>query len=191
MSTNPQEEKECCAMCRESLSDNFCCAPTCKCHNSTKNEENCVDKKPSTQEEKKCPRGQHCKEYDCPLHSSPTTQEQKSFSDFIRNASPEEKEKVYMEVIDESIEDQKKTISTTREGWEEMFKDEFKAYFTPEEMVIVLDVVDTIVSSEIDRAKREVVEDILEYCTHWGNGVKMVDEDTIKDYARSKELLEE
>ncbi len=25
-------KKECCVNCRESLADNFCCAPTCKCH---------------------------------------------------------------------------------------------------------------------------------------------------------------
>lgn len=31
---NQPEEKKCCVMCRESLADNFCMAPTCKCHAS-------------------------------------------------------------------------------------------------------------------------------------------------------------
>lgn len=34
-------------------------------------------------------------------------------------------------------------------------------------------------------AKEEVVKDLLEMCTHWGNGVKMVDEDSLKEYAKS------
>lgn len=31
-----RKKKECCVMCRESLNDNYCCLPECKCHNNTK-----------------------------------------------------------------------------------------------------------------------------------------------------------
>jgi hypothetical protein len=38
-----------------------------------------------------------------------------NFSDFIRNGTPEEKEKVFNKVIEDSIEDQKKIIRYNEE----------------------------------------------------------------------------
>lgn len=50
------------------------------------------------------------------------------FSDFIRNATPEEKARVYGEVMDEACEMQRKALADTEEG-----RDRLKAPITPDD----------------------------------------------------------